>query len=52
MEKFNKDLNILLKKKKGSNTSLFTKFKYDQLISHVNQLKKNEPNDYALKKKI
>jgi hypothetical protein len=56
MEKFNEDLNNLLVKKKGSNTSFFTKLKFDQLILHENQLqnnsKKKEPNDYKLLKKI
>jgi hypothetical protein len=48
MEKFNENLNNLLKKR-GSNTSFFTKLKFDQLILHKNQLKNNskkkEPND-------
>lgn len=54
MEKFNVDLNDLLEKK-GSNTSFLKKLKYDQLISHIIQLKNNskkkEPNDYNLLKK-
>jgi hypothetical protein len=54
MKKFNEDLNNLLKKK-SSNTSFFTKLKFDQLILHKNQLKKNskkkEPNDCKLLKK-
>jgi hypothetical protein len=55
MEKFNEDLNNLLKKK-GSNISFFTKLKFYQLILHKNQLKnnskkKNELNDYKLLKK-
>jgi hypothetical protein len=54
IENFNEDFNNLLKKK-SSNTSFFTKLKYDQLILHINQLKNNlkkkEPNDYKLLKK-
>jgi hypothetical protein len=57
MEKFNEDLNNLLKKKRGSNTLFFTKSKYDQLILRKilrqlkNNSKKKEPNDYKLLKK-
>jgi hypothetical protein len=54
VEKFNEDLNNLLKKK-GSNTSFFTELRFDQLILHKNQLKNNskkkELNDYKLLKK-
>lgn len=42
MEKFNKDLNDLLKKIKGSNTSVFIKLKYNNLISRIIQLKNNQ----------
>jgi hypothetical protein len=42
-------------KKQDSNTSFFTKLKFDQLILQKNQLKNNlkkkEPNDYKLLKK-
>lgn len=57
MEKFNKDLNDLLKKIKGSNTSVFIKLKYNNLISRIIQLKNNqkklkkEPNGYKIFKK-
>jgi hypothetical protein len=56
MENFNEDLNKnFFKKKKGSNILFFTNLKFDQLILHKNQLKKNsnkkEPSDYKLLKK-
>lgn len=40
MEKFNADINDLLKKK-GSNTSFLKKLKYNELISHIIQQKNN-----------